>query len=752
MSEMQYFIEGLVCFKETCKRTLGEIPYDEQLCAGMALFSGKIVDMPNGEGKTLSGAVAAFLKYIANRNVHMVTANEYLAKRDAEWMGPLYHSLGITVALLQDKKYFASNNDSDEFQLVDCSNTKAYNCDVIYGSANDYIFNYLRDNLEIDIEQMVDTNFNSVIIDEIDSILIDEARTPCVISKDSQSDKERFILANQIMSEILEEINDYFINYKDKTIEINQCGISKLEKILNVSNIYDPRLLKDNKLRGFIPAMENAIKAYKLYHEDIDYFIQNENVVIIDELTGRPRYNSKFGGGLHQALELKHELPLSTETVEIAKITFQKYFQKYKALSGMSGTAAYDEAEYDQLYGKDVVCIPSRFNKLRIDKNDLIYRTKEELYESAVDLIQRINRTGQPILIGTLSLAAAEQLANRLRSVSIRYELLHAKHHMMESEILENAGKIGAVTIAAKMAGRGTDIKIESAVERSGGLFVLGIERQESRRIDSQLKGRTARHGKPGVTQFALSLEDEFLLIFGGEVIGRMMEKLGMEDGEAIENRLISKAINNAQNKVERHNFLIRKNLYEYDNILDKHRNEIYGLRKTILIQEDAFDSLNTIITNIINRKLIFFNRKLSKKNFEDLLRDISYLVGQEIVNSFVSRKQLLKKEVFVWTINVLIGLIEKKKKEIGSGEFSNLFRFITLQTIDNCWSKHLLAIDTLKSKMSMNIYRKMDFIDWYNIESSKLYDSLIEAIEAESLAILLRVKLVEQGQLQELS
>ncbi|MCF6247636.1 MAG: hypothetical protein L3J69_09770 [Desulfobacula sp.] len=741
--EKQILIESIACYKELSKRRLGEFPYDEQVVAGIALLEGIIVDMPNGEGKTLAGAMAAFLTHLTNSgHIHIVTANDYLAQRDATWMGVLYHSLGMTVGILKDTECLSSSFETDDFQLNPCSTIQAYDCDVLYGSANKFIFNYLRNNLKFDLKEIININFETVIIDEIDSVLIDEARTPCIITEESESDNKKFLLASQLVCDILKKNEDYFIDHEKKNVDINQSGILKVEHFLQVPNIYDYRLLEDKTLRGFIPTLEKTLEAYYFYSENIDYFIENGVVVIIDELTGRPRYNSTFSNGLHQSIEVKHSLPPSPETLTIAKITFQKYFQKYRKLSGMSGTAAYDETEYSQIYGKDVIHIPSRFAKLRIEKNDLIFRTQEALFNSIVKLIQDINRQGQPILIGTITVDAAEKLANRLKSINILYELLHAKNHKREAEILKNAGKMGAVTLTAKMAGRGTDIKIEKEAEEKGGLFVLGIGRQESRRIDEQLKGRTARHGKSGEAQFALSLEDELLLIFGGKTIGNIIEKIGLDDSEALDHKFISKAINKAQGKVEKHNFLIRKTLYDYDDILDKHREGIYELRKAVQTQKNDFDCLQIIIQNIISKKLNLLDKKLNTIQFEKFIKELEQLINKEILNPFMDKRTLSKKEISVWAENVLIANIKRKKQELTNDDFPMLFQHIALSVIRKYWSKHLLNLDTLKSKTSMNIYRKMDFIDWYLIESNKLYDNLIGTIEEVCLELLLRIRI----------
>jgi len=716
--------DAIVLFREIARRTLKERPYDQQIWAGLALYEGHIIDMKNGEGKTLSAVIPSILEYLNGNRVHIYTHNDYLARRDSEWMGVIYDFLDIRVS------HIAHDMD-DEIRR------EAYGSDVVYGTCREFGFDYLRDHMKFDKTSLVQGELSFALIDEIDSILIDDARTPLIISGPSKKSHEFFHDANNIVLKLIPG-EDYTIDESSRNVKLSDIGLEKIERLLGTDNLYDPF----NMGKAYI--LHQALKANTFFHRDVDYILEDGEVIIVDEFTGRPMSGRRYSDGLHQALEAKEGVQIQPENETLCTITVQNFLKLYNKIAGMSGTASFDANEYKAIYRKDVVQIPSRFANNRIDWNDAIYQTQKAMLGEACKLAERLFEKKQPVLLGTLSVKMAENIARYFDSRGIPYELLDAKNHEREANILEKAGQIGSITIAAKMAGRGTDIKLGNRVEDLGGLFVLGIERHESIRMDEQLKGRAGRHGNKGQSQFFLSLEDDLLRIFGGQRIMAIMEQFGMEENEAIEHTLISKAVENAQKKLEKHNYLIRKNLLDYDLVLDEHRYNIYQLRTKILEADTLREELNIIIENVLHRiqqSLFGLYPRKSRVFVLEYIGKINHIVPSQHINPFEENTSVPLHKLKEWAKNLLTSVFEEKERQIGKDDFDSLIRLILLQSIDNQWKKHINQLTVLESKRAMKIYSHDDFLAWYRLESDRIFDELISNIEYETLGILSRIQ-----------
>ncbi|MCR8698274.1 preprotein translocase subunit SecA [Campylobacter sp. LMG 7929] len=721
--------------REVGKRTLNMRHFDVQLIGGMVLHEGKIAEMKTGEGKTLVATLPVVLNAMSGKGVHVVTVNDYLAKRDAEQMSAIYNFLGFSVGVI------LSEQNSDE------AHKKAYECDITYGTNNEFGFDYLRDNMKFSKLEKVQREHNFVIVDEVDSILIDEARTPLIISGPTNRTLDGYIKANEVAKQMQkgqaattpQELpsGDFVVDEKNRTIMITEAGISKAEKLFGVENLYS----LDNAILAH--QLDQALKAHNLFEKDVHYVLRDKEVVIVDEFTGRLSEGRRFSDGLHQALEAKEGVKIQEESQTLADITFQNYFRMYKKLAGMTGTAQTEATEFSQIYNLDVVSIPTNIQVARIDKDDLIYKTQEEKFKAVIEEIKKANAKGQPVLVGTASIERSEVFHNMLVKERIPHHVLNAKNHEQEALIIQDAGKKGAVTIATNMAGRGVDIKIDDEIRALGGLYIIGTERHESRRIDNQLRGRAGRQGDPGVSRFYLSLEDNLLRIFGGDRIKNIMERLGIEEGEHIESRIVTRAVENAQKKVESLHFESRKHLLEYDDVANEQRKTIYNYRNELLDEE--FDLQDKILKNIVEYSnhlvsQIYLNAELEDdvKHFESLKQKVSYECNFELNEADFKDLGVIEVE------NKLSEILEKAYKDkmsiIEDKEARRIERILYLQILDNLWREHLYQMDILKTGIGLRSYNQKDPLVEYKKESYNLFMELVERIKFDSLKLLFNV------------
>ncbi|MCV3444825.1 preprotein translocase subunit SecA [Campylobacter lari] len=726
--------------REVGKRTLNMRHFDVQLIGGMVLHEGKIAEMKTGEGKTLVATLPVVLNAMSGKGVHVVTVNDYLAKRDAEQMSAIYNFLGFSVGVI------LSEQNSDE------AHKKAYECDITYGTNNEFGFDYLRDNMKFSKLEKVQREHNFVIVDEVDSILIDEARTPLIISGPTNRTLDGYIKANEVAKQMQkgqavttpQELpsGDFVVDEKNRTIMITEAGISKAEKLFGVENLYS----LDNAILAH--QLDQALKAHNLFEKDVHYVLRDKEVVIVDEFTGRLSEGRRFSDGLHQALEAKENVKIQEESQTLADITFQNYFRMYKKLAGMTGTAQTEATEFSQIYNLDVVSIPTNIPVARIDKDDLIYKTQNEKFKAVIEEIKKSNAKGQPVLVGTASIERSEVFHNMLVKERIPHHVLNAKNHEQEALIIKDAGKKGAVTIATNMAGRGVDIKIDDEVKALGGLYIIGTERHESRRIDNQLRGRAGRQGDPGVSRFYLSLEDNLLRIFGGDRIKNIMERLGIEEGEHIESRIVTRAVENAQKKVESLHFESRKHLLEYDDVANEQRKTIYNYRNELLDEE--FDLQDKILKNIVEYSnhlvsQIYLNAELEDdvKHFESLKQKVSYECNLEL--NEVDFKDLGVIEVENKLSEILEKVYKDKMSIIEDKEARRIERILYLQILDNLWREHLYQMDILKTGIGLRSYNQKDPLVEYKKESYNLFMELVERIKFDSLKLLFNVAFTQQ-------
>ncbi|ELF2320660.1 preprotein translocase subunit SecA [Campylobacter lari] len=721
--------------REVGKRTLNMRHFDVQLIGGMVLHDGKIAEMKTGEGKTLVATLPVVLNAMSGKGVHVVTVNDYLAKRDAEQMSAIYNFLGFSVGVI------LSEQNSDE------AHKKAYECDITYGTNNEFGFDYLRDNMKFSKLEKVQREHNFVIVDEVDSILIDEARTPLIISGPTNRTLDGYVKANEVAKQMQkgqaattpQELpsGDFVVDEKNRTIMITEAGISKAEKLFGVENLYS----LDNAILAH--QLDQALKAHNLFEKDVHYVLRDKEVVIVDEFTGRLSEGRRFSDGLHQALEAKEGVKIQEESQTLADITFQNYFRMYKKLAGMTGTAQTEATEFSQIYNLDVVSIPTNIPIARIDKDDLIYKTQEEKFKAVIEEIKKANAKGQPVLVGTASIERSEVFHNMLVKERIPHHVLNAKNHEQEALIIQDAGKKGAVTIATNMAGRGVDIKIDDEIRALGGLYIIGTERHESRRIDNQLRGRAGRQGDPGVSRFYLSLEDNLLRIFGGDRIKNIMERLGIEEGEHIESRIVTRAVENAQKKVESLHFESRKHLLEYDDVANEQRKTIYNYRNELLDEE--FDLQDKILKNIAEYSnhlvsQIYLNAELEDdvKHFESLKQKVSYECNLELSEADFKDLGVIEVE------NKLSEILEKAYKDkmsiIDDKEARRIERILYLQILDNLWREHLYQMDILKTGIGLRSYNQKDPLVEYKKESYNLFMELVERVKFDSLKLLFNV------------
>ncbi len=720
--------ESFATMREAAKRVLGERHYDVQLIGGMILHQGKIAEMKTGEGKTLTSTLAVYLNAITGKGVHIVTVNDYLAARDAEWMGKVYRFLGLSVG-----KIVHGMDDQER--------REAYHSDVTYGTNNEFGFDYLRDNMKFEMSEFCQREFNFAIVDEVDSILIDEARTPLIISGPAESSTEMYNTVDKIIKKFNKE-EHYTFDEKARQIALTDDGVALGEKLLGVENLYDPSSIEH------LHHLNQALKAHVVFSRDVDYIVKDGQVVIVDEFTGRTMEGRRYSDGLHQALEAKEKVKIERENQTYASITFQNYFRMYDKLAGMTGTADTEAPEFKKIYDLDVVIMPTNMPMIRIDYADVIYKNINAKYNAIIKEIIAKHTSGQPVLVGTISIDVSEKISIMLKKKNIPHEVLNAKHHEREAEIIANAGQKGKVTIATNMAGRGTDIKLGEGVVEVGGLHILGTSRHESRRIDNQLRGRSGRQGDPGSSRFFLSLEDDLLRIFGSGRISGIMDKLGMEEDEPIEHAMISKAIENAQKKVEGHNFDIRKHLLEYDDVMNKQREIIYQQRREVLSSDDVTGVLRDMIEDLIDDVVDEFAQdKLTSddwswEGFEE--RMVEYFHIQP--NWSEDDKSDLTAESFREKVTQLVDTAYASQVANNGEEAQrHLERVILLQMVDNHWKDHLLSMDHLKEGIGLRGYGQKNPLDEYKKEGFKLFHSMIDTVKIQTVSTLMRVRVVRE-------
>lgn len=716
--------EAFAVCREASKRVLGMRHFDVQMLGGICLHRGNIAEMRTGEGKTLVATLAVYLNALSGKGVHVVTVNDYLATRDSEQMGRLYNFLGLSTGLI------VANLDYNQRK-------EAYAADVTYGTNNEFGFDYLRDNMVSDVSQMVQRPLNYAIVDEVDSILIDEARTPLIISGPGSRSTDNYYKLAQVVPHLVKD-EDYTIDEKQKTIAPTDSGISKVEKMLGIENLYDADNIELNHLLGA------SLRAYAMMHRDTDYVVKDGEVVIVDEFTGRLMFGRRYSDGLHQAIEAKEGLKVERESQTLASITFQNYFRMYEKLSGMTGTAKTEEKEFNDIYGLEVIPIPPNRPLIRVDLPDLIFKSKAAKYRAVVRNAVERHQTGQPILIGTTSITQSEELSDMLLRAGVPHKVLNAKHHEQEAEIVANAGQMGMVTIATNMAGRGTDITLGEGVPELGGLAILGTERHESRRIDNQLRGRAGRQGDPGSSQFFLSLEDDLMRIFGADNISGIMDKLGMEEDEPIEHSLITKSIERAQKKVEDHNYNIRKYILEYDDVMNQQREVLYEQRRRILRNESLRDTINEMIDKLVTEAVdTYADEKLYPEewDYEGLHKHLSqYFLTSELMSA-EEMEEYTRQELDERLHEIAHSEYQDRVDLLGEAMFSQLEKAIMLRVVDSKWMEHLDNMDMLREGIGLRAYGQKNPLVEYKFEAYDMFQHMIESIQDETIMALYKIR-----------
>ncbi|MEW6066865.1 MAG: preprotein translocase subunit SecA [Nitrospirota bacterium] len=774
--------DAFAVVREVAKRKLNMRHFDVQMLGGIVLHEGKIAEMKTGEGKTLVATLPVYLNALEGIGVHVITVNDYLAKRDTQWMGPVYNFLGLSVGVIQhdnsfiyDPSYFSADKRYDF--LRPCSKKEAYSSDITYGTNNEFGFDYLRDNMKYDVSDYCQRELNYAIVDEVDSILIDEARTPLIISGPSEESTDKYYKIDKIIPRIQKDI-DYTIDEKIKNAILTEEGAAKVEKLLGVSNLYDPSNIE------IVHHVLQALKAHALFKKDVDYIIKDNEVIIVDEFTGRLMPGRRWSDGLHQAIEAKEGVKIESENQTLATITFQNYFRMYNKLAGMTGTADTEAEEFARIYNLEVMVIPTNKLMIRNDYPDVIYKTEKGKFNAAIKEIEELHKKGQPVLVGTISIEKSEILSHFLKKKGIPHYVLNAKYHEKEAEIIAQAGRSGAVTIATNMAGRGTDIILggnpeglareflkdkkdytedewKQALARGenickkdrenvislGGVHILGTERHEARRIDNQLRGRSGRQGDPGSSRFYLSLEDDLMRIFGSDKISSLMDRLGMDEDTPIENKLVTKAIENAQKRVEAHNFDIRKHLLEYDDVMNKQRSEIYSFRKEILQNENLKDHVFRMIEENVDELLYIYCPEEKHVEEWDLkgLKDAAYGLFSIILNVVPTDLNSFRDTL----ISDIKNAYEKKESEVGSDMMRYLERIVMLQVIDTHWKDHLLSMDHLKEGIGLRGYGQRDPLVEYKKEAFNVFSDMSSRISTEVLNRLFKIKFQKKEDIQ---
>lgn len=710
--------------REASRRVLGMRHFDVQLLGGIVLHRGDIAEMKTGEGKTLVATLPVYLNALTGEGAHVVTVNDYLATRDSEEMGQIYKFLGLSVGLIVHDLNYEQRR-------------RAYNSDITYGTNNEFGFDYLRDNMVISKDQMVQRPLNYCIVDEVDSILIDEARTPLIISGPGEKSTDLYYTLAGIVKTFTKD--DYIMDEKQKTIAPTDSGVAKVEKMLGISNMFDNEHLDLNHL------VIQALRARFMMHRDKDYVVKNGEIVIVDEFTGRLMFGRRYSDGLHQSIEAKENVKVQGESKTLATITFQNYFRMYKKLAGMTGTAKTEEDEFNKIYKLDVYVIPTNKPMIRKDLPDVIYKTKNAKYRAVVREVVKRHATGQPILVGTTSISQSEILSQMLDKEHIVHNVLNAKYHEKEAEIIKDAGQRDMVTIATNMAGRGTDIKLGKGVAELGGLMIIGTERHESRRIDNQLRGRAGRQGDPGTTQFYLSLEDDLMRIFGSDNISKFMDKLGLDEDEPITAKMITKSIEKAQKKVESHNFEIRKYVLEYDDVMNQQREVLYAQRRQVLTSDSLKDTILGMVSDIIDDGLNkYADEKLYPEewDFAGLLTQMQqYFVPKDATTS-EELENLSRVEVKEKLYQIAVNLYEAREKEIGTETMRELERAIMLRVVDSKWMDHLDAMDALKEGINLRAYGQKNPLVEYKFEAYDMFEEMVDSIKRTTVTFLYHIQI----------
>ena len=703
--------EAFALVREASRRTLGMRHFDVQLIGGITLHEGRIAEMKTGEGKTLVATLPAYLNALEGKGVHIVTVNDYLASRDASWMGPIYEYCGMSVGLIVHGLNYMERK-------------QAYACDITYGTNNEFGFDYLRDNMVVRAENMVQRDLHYAIIDEVDSILIDEARTPLIISGEGDKPTDLYYRIAKFVPRLEKDV-DYKVDEKAHVVTLTEEGVRKVERFFDIDNLSENMEIAHHVNQG--------LRAHCLMKRDRDYVVKDGQVIIVDEFTGRLMFGRRYSDGLHQAIEAKEGVKIEKESQTLATITFQNYFRMYKKLAGMTGTAKTEEEEFRKIYGMDVVVIPTNKPMIRVDHPDVIYRTEMGKFQAVVEDIVERYRTGQPVLVGTISIEKSEMLSNMLKKRGIPHQVLNAKYHEKEAQIIAQAGQRGTVTIATNMAGRGTDIVLGEGIAELGGLYVLGTERHEARRIDNQLRGRSGRQGDPGESRFYVSLEDDLMRLFGSASIEGLMDKLGMNDDMPIENKMITRAIENAQKKVESRNFNIRKNVLEYDDVINQQREVIYGERRKVLFGQDLKPTIISMIDDVIDQVVDSFAGEVKYSDDWDLPGLLTYIernILPKVDFAVDDLKGMTRHDMKEFLRERAYQLYEEREAELGPETMRELEKALMLNIIDQKWMDHIDAMDQLRNGISLRAYGQKDPLIEYKFEAYDAFQSMIYSIK----------------------
>ena len=759
--------EAFATVREAAKRTLSQRHFDVQLIGGLVLHEGKIAEMKTGEGKTLVSTLACYLNALEGKGVHVVTVNDYLAKRDSEWMGQIYNFLGMSVGcILSDK--------NDEERRI------AYKADITYGTNNEFGFDYLRDNMKYSLDEMVQRPFNFAIIDEVDSILIDEARTPLVISGQSEDSSTLYKSIDKFIPLLKQD--DFELDEKQRTCNLTDIGINTVEEALRSENMIEDGSLFDIKNVSLLHHINQALRAHKLFKKNTHYMVKDDSVIIIDEFTGRAMEGRRFGEGQHQAIEAKEKITVQPENQTLASVTFQNYFRMYPKLSGMTGTALTEEGEFSEIYNLQVLAVPTNLKVARIDSNDEIYKTNFERDEAVILLIEDCQKNNQPVLVGTVSIEKSEILSKLLKEKNIKHEVLNAKFHEQEAQIIGYAGIPGAVTIATNMAGRGTDIQLGGNLEirqsnelkssspnegklndlkndiekkknialQAGGLYVIGTERHESRRIDNQLRGRTGRQGDPGGSKFLLSLQDDLMRIFGSDRLENMLGKLGLEKGEAIVHPWINKAVEKAQGKVEAHNFEIRKQLLKFDDVMNDQRKVIFDQRKEIMRSDDISEMVVDMRYEVIEA-MVF--KSIPNESYHDqwdgdgLIEDVKNYLGLDVpIKKWIKEDGIIEKEIISRLTELSNNFMAERAVKVGVDVFRQAEKTLMLQVLDQSWKDHLLMLDQMRQSIGLRAYAQKDPLNEYKREAFELFEDMLDKLRKTITSVLSNIEIRQEN------
>ncbi|MBQ6820059.1 MAG: preprotein translocase subunit SecA [Clostridium sp.] len=717
--------EAFAVCREASSRVLGMKHYRVQLIGGMVLHQGRIAEMKTGEGKTLVATLPVYLNALTGKGVHLVTVNDYLATRDIEWMGQLYNFLGLTTGCIVHG-------------LTAEQRREAYGADITYGTNNEFGFDYLRDNMVVYKEERVQRKLNFAVVDEVDSILIDEARTPLIISGAGNKSTKFYNVADNFVKQLVAE-TDFTIDEKANSVMLSDSGVEKAEKVFGIDNYADAEHLE---LQHYIT---QALKANYGMKRDKDYMVKDDQVVIVDEFTGRLMEGRRYSDGLHQAIEAKEGVKIERESRTLATITFQNYFRMYEKLSGMTGTALTEENEFREIYALDVIVVPTNKPVKRIDRSDRIYKNVRGKYRAIVEEIIEANKKGQPVLVGTVSIEKSEYVSELLKKRGVKHQVLNAKYHEQEAEIISHAGELGSVTIATNMAGRGTDIKLGEGVKEVGGLKIIGTERHESRRIDNQLRGRAGRQGDVGESVFFISLEDDLMRIFTSDSVKAAFDRLGLEEDEVLDHKILTKGIENAQKKVEGSNFDVRKNLIGYDDVMNMQREVIYSQRSEVLEGKDLKEQIQGMVNDVVNFAVRTHLENIVESKEVEVDKLIKYLEDLCLPHNLVKVEDLINlsnDEIIEKLLNILTDIYAKKEEEFGSEHFREIERVVLLRVVDQKWMDHIDSMDHLKQGMGLRAYKQMDPIQAYQMEGSAMFDEMIDSIKLDTVKFLFHIQI----------